>query len=55
VATASRRRSPAPAECFAAARLRLGGPTLPEAADARRLIELAPYRQLLSGTTTTTV
>ena len=33
-------------ECFAAARLGLGGPTLPQAADcARRLIELAPYRE----------
>jgi SARP family transcriptional regulator, regulator of embCAB operon len=33
-------------ECFAAARLGLGGPTLLQAADcARRLIELAPYRE----------
>jgi SARP family transcriptional regulator, regulator of embCAB operon len=33
-------------ECFAAARLGLGGPTLPQAADcARRLIELAPFRE----------
>lgn len=33
-------------ECFAAARLGLGGPTLPQAEDcARRLIELAPYRE----------
>jgi DNA-binding SARP family transcriptional activator len=33
-------------ECVAAARLGLGGPTLPQAADcARRLIELAPFRE----------
>jgi DNA-binding SARP family transcriptional activator len=33
-------------ECFAAARLGLGGPTLPQAEDcARRLVELAPYRE----------
>jgi SARP family transcriptional regulator, regulator of embCAB operon len=33
-------------ECFAAVRLGLGGPTLPQAEDcARRLIELAPYRE----------
>jgi DNA-binding SARP family transcriptional activator len=33
-------------ECFAAARLGLGGPTLPQAEDcARRLIELAPFRE----------
>ena len=33
-------------ECFAEARLGLGGPTLPQAEDAaRRLIELAPYRE----------
>jgi DNA-binding SARP family transcriptional activator len=33
-------------ECFAAARLGLGGPTLPQAEDCgRRLIELAPYRE----------
>ena len=33
-------------ECFAAARLGLGGPTLPQAEDcARRLIDLAPYRE----------
>ena len=33
-------------ECFAAARLGLGGPTLPQAADcARMLIDLAPYRE----------
>lgn len=33
-------------ECFAAARLGLGGPSLPQAVDcARRLIELAPYRE----------
>lgn len=33
-------------ECFAAARLGLGGPTLPQAVDcARQLIELAPYRE----------
>jgi SARP family transcriptional regulator, regulator of embCAB operon len=33
-------------ECFAEARLRLGGPTLPQAEEcARRLIELAPYRE----------
>jgi SARP family transcriptional regulator, regulator of embCAB operon len=33
-------------ECFAVARLGLGGPTLPQAEDcARRLIELAPYRE----------
>jgi SARP family transcriptional regulator, regulator of embCAB operon len=33
-------------ECFAEARLRLGGATLPQAEDcARRLIELAPYRE----------
>jgi DNA-binding SARP family transcriptional activator len=33
-------------ECFAAARLGLGGPTLPQAEEcARRLIELAPYRE----------
>jgi SARP family transcriptional regulator, regulator of embCAB operon len=33
-------------ECFAVARLGLGGPTLPQAADcARRLIELAPFRE----------
>jgi len=33
-------------ECFAAARLGLGGPTLPQAeACGRRLIELAPYRE----------
>jgi SARP family transcriptional regulator, regulator of embCAB operon len=33
-------------ECFADARLGLGGPTLPQAEDcARRLIELAPYRE----------
>jgi DNA-binding SARP family transcriptional activator len=33
-------------ECFAAARLGLGGPTLPQAVDcARRLIELAPFRE----------
>jgi DNA-binding SARP family transcriptional activator len=33
-------------ECFAAARLGLGGPSLPQATDcARRLIELAPFRE----------
>jgi len=33
-------------ECFAQARLGLGGPTLPQAEDAaRRLIELAPFRE----------
>jgi SARP family transcriptional regulator, regulator of embCAB operon len=33
-------------ECFATARLGLGGPTLPQAEEcARRLIELAPYRE----------
>jgi DNA-binding SARP family transcriptional activator len=33
-------------ECFAEARLGLGGPALPQAEDcARRLIELAPYRE----------
>ena len=33
-------------ECFAAARLGLGGPTLPQATDcARQLIELAPFRE----------
>jgi DNA-binding SARP family transcriptional activator len=33
-------------ECFAAGRLGLGGPTLPQAADcARQLIELAPFRE----------
>jgi DNA-binding SARP family transcriptional activator len=33
-------------ECFAAARLGLGGPTLPQAAEcARRLIEIAPFRE----------
>ena len=33
-------------ECFAAARLGLGGPTLPQAVDcARLLIELAPFRE----------
>jgi DNA-binding SARP family transcriptional activator len=33
-------------ECFAAARLGLGGPTLPQAEDCgRQLIELAPYRE----------
>ena len=33
-------------ECFAEARLALGGPTLSQAEDcARRLIELAPYRE----------
>ena len=33
-------------ECLTAARLGLGGPTLPQAADcARRLIALAPYRE----------
>lgn len=33
-------------ECVAEARLGLGGPTLPQAEDcARRLIELAPYRE----------
>jgi SARP family transcriptional regulator, regulator of embCAB operon len=33
-------------ECFGAARLGLGGPTLPQAETcARRLIELAPYRE----------
>ena len=33
-------------ECFAKARLGLGGPTLPQAADcARQLIELAPFRE----------
>jgi DNA-binding SARP family transcriptional activator len=33
-------------ECFAEARLGLGGPTLPQAEDAaRKLIELAPYRE----------
>jgi SARP family transcriptional regulator, regulator of embCAB operon len=33
-------------ECLAEARLGLGGPTLPQAEDcARRLIELAPYRE----------
>ena len=33
-------------ECFAEARLGLGGPTLPQAEEcARRLIELAPYRE----------
>jgi SARP family transcriptional regulator, regulator of embCAB operon len=33
-------------ECFAAARLGLGGPTLPQAEDcARQLIELAPFRE----------
>ena len=34
------------ADYFAAARLGLGGPTLPQAADcARQLIELAPFRE----------
>ncbi|HYZ01696.1 MAG TPA: bacterial transcriptional activator domain-containing protein, partial [Candidatus Binatia bacterium] len=33
-------------ECFAAARLGLGGPTLPQAEQCvRQLIELAPYRE----------
>jgi len=33
-------------ECFAAARLGLGGPTLPQAEECgRRLIEMAPYRE----------
>jgi DNA-binding SARP family transcriptional activator len=33
-------------ECFATARLGLGGPTLPQAADcARMLIQLAPFRE----------
>ena len=33
-------------ECYAKARLGLGGPTLPQAADcARQLIELAPFRE----------
>ena len=33
-------------ECFAAARLGLGGPTLPQAEDCgRQLVELAPYRE----------
>jgi SARP family transcriptional regulator, regulator of embCAB operon len=33
-------------ECLGEARLRLGGPTLPQAEDcARQLIELAPYRE----------
>jgi DNA-binding SARP family transcriptional activator len=33
-------------ECFAAARLGLGGPTLPQAEECgRRLIELAPFRE----------
>jgi ArsR family transcriptional regulator len=33
-------------ECFAAARLGLGGPTMPQAEEcARRLIELAPFRE----------
>src|SRR5262249_35078278 len=33
-------------ECVAAARLGLGGPSLPQATDcARRLIELAPFRE----------
>jgi DNA-binding SARP family transcriptional activator len=33
-------------ECFGEARLRLGGPTLPQAENcARQLIELAPYRE----------
>jgi SARP family transcriptional regulator, regulator of embCAB operon len=33
-------------ECFASARLGLGGPTLPQAVDCgRKLIELAPYRE----------
>jgi pentatricopeptide repeat protein len=33
-------------ECFAEARLGLGGPTLPQAADcARQLVELAPFRE----------
>ena len=33
-------------ECLAAARLGLGGPTLPQAEECgRRLIELAPYRE----------
>jgi DNA-binding SARP family transcriptional activator len=33
-------------ECFAVARLGLGGPTLPQAEEcARRLIDLAPYRE----------
>ena len=33
-------------ECFAAARLGLGGPTLPQAEECgRRMIELAPYRE----------
>jgi pentatricopeptide repeat protein len=33
-------------ECFAEARLGLGGPTLPQAADcARLLVELAPFRE----------
>ena len=33
-------------ECFAAARLGLGGPSLPQAEECgRRLIELAPYRE----------
>ena len=33
-------------ECFAAARLGLGGPTLPQAEQcARQLVELAPYRE----------
>ena len=34
-------------ECFAKARLGLGGPTLPQAEDcARQLIEVAPYDRL---------
>jgi DNA-binding SARP family transcriptional activator len=33
-------------ECFAAARLGLGGPTLPQAEECgRRLIAMAPYRE----------
>jgi SARP family transcriptional regulator, regulator of embCAB operon len=33
-------------ECFATARLGLGGPTLPQAEECgRRLVELAPYRE----------
>jgi SARP family transcriptional regulator, regulator of embCAB operon len=33
-------------ECFAVARLGLGGPTLPQAEECgRRLVELAPYRE----------
>jgi DNA-binding SARP family transcriptional activator len=33
-------------ECFAASRLGLGGPTLPQAEECgRRLVELAPYRE----------